>query len=150
MAKLTPAEKQKRYRDHKKVTKVTGNAPEKVTRVTEDNPQNVTEQDAEQLVDVLEAQLEAMMDPTVDLLPHPLDVYSESRWSFLQSRGHIWNPERRRSFRPDGIMGVTVPGDPGYEVDLDDLQVDPSKTTVRYGSDGSVEINEVARLGMVG
>ena len=114
MAKLTPAEKQKRYRARKS----NGNAPEKVTRVTEDNPQNVTEQDAEQLVDVLEAQLEAMMDPTVDLLPHPLDVYSESRWSFLQSRGHVWDSERRRSFRSDGIMGVTVPGDPGYGVAL--------------------------------
>ena len=117
MAKLTPAEKQKRYRDHKKVTKVTGNAPEKVTRVTEDNPQNVTEQDAEQLVDVLEAQLEAMMDPTVDLLPHPLDVYSESRWSFLQSKGYKWDESWGMAVGGSGcglVMGVTVPGDPGY------------------------------------
>ena len=45
----------------------------------------------------------------------PLDVYSESRWEFLQSRGHVWNPERQCSVRPDGVIGVTVPGDPGYE-----------------------------------
>ncbi|MHC4335720.1 MAG: hypothetical protein ACYSUV_18510 [Planctomycetota bacterium] len=49
----------------------------------------------------------------------PLDVYSEQRWAFLQSRGHVWDADRRRSFRTAGkegvIMGVTVPGDPAYD-----------------------------------
>ncbi len=45
----------------------------------------------------------------------PLDVYSESRWKFLQSRGHKWDPDKQRSVRPDGVIGVTVPGDPGFE-----------------------------------
>ena len=56
--------------------------------------------------------------PTVDLLLGPLDIYSEQRWSFLQSRGHKWDADRQRSFRPGPngteIMGVTVPGDPAY------------------------------------
>ena len=44
----------------------------------------------------------------------PLDVYSEQRWSFLQSRGHVWDADRQCSVRPDGVIGVTVPGDSGY------------------------------------
>ena len=47
----------------------------------------------------------------------PLDVYSEQRWAYLQSRGHKWDATRQRSFRPGPagthIMGVTVPGDRG-------------------------------------
>ena len=45
----------------------------------------------------------------------PLDVYSPARWNFLQSRGHKWNQQRQCSVRHDGIVGVTVPGDPGYK-----------------------------------
>jgi hypothetical protein len=44
----------------------------------------------------------------------PFDVYSEQRWAFLQSRGHVWDAERRCSVRPDGVIGVTVPRDPAY------------------------------------
>ena len=51
--------------------------------------------------------------------PGPLDVYSEQRWAFLQSRGHVWDADRQRSTRsgPHGtqIIGVTVPGDPAYD-----------------------------------
>ena len=50
----------------------------------------------------------------------PLDVYSESRWAFLRSRGHVWDAGLGRSTRPAGggmIIGVTVPGDPGYDVE---------------------------------
>ena len=49
----------------------------------------------------------------------PLDVYSEQRWAFLQSRGHVWDANRQRSTRPAEhgsiVVGVAVPGDPGYE-----------------------------------
>jgi len=54
----------------------------------------------------------------------PLDVYSEHRWSFLQSQGFEWDDDRGRAYRParagevtgDGeVMGVVVPGDPGYK-----------------------------------
>ena len=48
----------------------------------------------------------------------PLDVYSAQRWSFLQSKGHVWDEARRRGVRSgpgSEIVGVTVPGDPGYE-----------------------------------
>jgi hypothetical protein len=90
---LTAAEKQRRYRDRRKVTRVT------------ETEQSVTE-------------------PSVTVTG-PLDVYSESRWSFLQSRGHVWDPDRQRSFRPDGVMGVTVPGDPGYRTTLTPGKVYP-------------------------
>jgi len=50
------------------------------------------------------------------LCPGPLDVYSEQRWAFLQSRGHVWDADRQRSTRPGPqIIGVVVPGDPAYE-----------------------------------
>jgi hypothetical protein len=48
----------------------------------------------------------------------PLSVYSPSRWAFLQSKGHVWDADRQRSFRPapgGHVMGVTVPGDPAYD-----------------------------------
>ena len=45
----------------------------------------------------------------------PLDVYSEHRWQYLQSRGHKWDSALCRSVRPDGVVGVTVPGDPAYD-----------------------------------
>ncbi|HIJ71157.1 MAG TPA: hypothetical protein HPP87_07315 [Planctomycetes bacterium] len=47
----------------------------------------------------------------------PLDVYSEHRWAFLQSRGHVWEGHRSTRPGPHGstIIGVTVPGDPAYE-----------------------------------
>ena len=86
---LTAAEKQKRYRERKKVT-----------RVTVTNKPSVTEQ--------------LKSDKPIG----PLDVYSSQRWSFLQSRGHVWNQDRQRSFRPaehgSRGLGVTVPGDPAY------------------------------------
>lgn len=49
----------------------------------------------------------------------PLDIYSEQRWAFLQSRGHKWDADRQRSTRPAEhgsiVIGVTVPGDPAYQ-----------------------------------
>ena len=53
----------------------------------------------------------------------PLDIYSERRWSFLRSQGFEWDGNRCRAFRPSKpgeitghgeVMGVVVPGDPGY------------------------------------
>jgi len=47
----------------------------------------------------------------------PLDVYSESRWSFLQSKGYKWDESWGMAVGGSGcglVMGVTVPGDPGY------------------------------------
>jgi hypothetical protein len=89
MAK-TDAERMREYRRRKR------NA-ESVTGVTE-TERNVTE-------------------PEGDVMG-PLDVYSEQRWAFLQSRGHVWDAARQRSFRrgPHGsqIRGVTAPGDPAY------------------------------------
>ena len=102
----TQAEYQKAYRKRKKLTRKTNasltNAPETNAPSLQPDPP---------CVETVPESSESTAAPAVG----PLDVYSESRWSFLQSRGHVWNPERRRSFRPDGIMGVTVPGDPGYE-----------------------------------
>lgn len=51
------------------------------------------------------------------LVTGPLSVYSEHRWAYLQSLGHVWDESRQRSTRPDGprtVVGVTVPGDPAY------------------------------------
>lgn len=45
----------------------------------------------------------------------PLDVYSVARWAYLQDGGHVWVEQRGRSGRPDGLIGVTVPGDPAYK-----------------------------------
>lgn len=58
--------------------------------------------------------------PDLELAPEPaesgpLSVYSAYRWEYLQSKGHIWDADRQRSYRPDGICGVPVPGDPAYE-----------------------------------
>ena len=56
--------------------------------------------------------------PTVTPITGPLGVYSAQRWSFLQSKGHVWDEARRRGVRSgpgSEIVGVAVPGDPGYE-----------------------------------
>jgi hypothetical protein len=62
----------------------------------------------------------------------PLDVYSESRWSYLQSRGHVWDAARQRSFRPaehgTRVMGVTVPGDPAYDGIVDRTKLQAAAT----------------------
>ncbi|KKN77681.1 hypothetical protein LCGC14_0358070 [marine sediment metagenome] len=85
---MTQAEKQAAYRARKS-NKVT---PPIVTSVTEG---------------VLPA------DSVLD----PLDVYSESRWTYLQSRGYVWFPSLQRGRKSDHTLGVVVPGDPAYEGD---------------------------------
>lgn len=57
-----------------------------------------------------QAQLKQDMDATI----RPLDIYSEQRWKNLQSRGHVWDQDKQRGVRLDGIIGVPVPGDPAY------------------------------------
>lgn len=67
-----------------------------------------------------------------DLLANtPYDIYSESRWKFLQSRGYIWDVSRQRAFKPDGTMGVTVPGDPAYESEPGVCRTCSDKTQIK-------------------
>ena len=103
MAK-TAAEKQKAYRDRKR----NGNAPNTVTRVTKRETGNAVDNICVELV------AENTGLPLGPDRLSPLDVYSEQRWTFLQSRGHVWDADRQCSVRPDGVIGATVPGDPGY------------------------------------
>jgi hypothetical protein len=64
------------------------------------------------------------MDSNEPKVLGPLDVYSERRWVFLQSRGYEWYADRLGEVKcgvaiknlggPGQLFGVTVPGDPGY------------------------------------
>ena len=51
----------------------------------------------------------------------PLDVYSESRWKFLQEQGYVWDESSSATGNAVRKVGnamvgfaVPVPGDPGY------------------------------------
>lgn len=45
----------------------------------------------------------------------PLDVYSEQRWTYLQSQGYVWYPSLDRGWhKVKKLIGVPVPGDPAY------------------------------------
>lgn len=98
-------ERQQRYRDKAKgvtpsVTKPIQNVtvePENVTRVTESNIEEPTGQKP-------------------NLRSAPLEIYSEHRWQFLQARGYVWDESRGRAYHHERkLVGVTVPGDPGYK-----------------------------------
>ena len=69
-------------------------------------------------------------EPTYADVLAPLDVYSPARWAYLQSRGHKWDADRQRSFRPAGVVGVPVPGDPAYQGVADGVRPAPAGITV--------------------
>ena len=54
----------------------------------------------------------------------PLDVYSEQRWAYLQSKGYVWDESSRRGVSTVSgtlatiVVGVTVPGDPAYAMPI--------------------------------
>ena len=46
----------------------------------------------------------------------PLSVYSDRRWAYLKDKGYVWVESLHRAYSVSGlVMGVTVPGDPGYK-----------------------------------
>lgn len=44
----------------------------------------------------------------------PLSVYAVDRWARLQMRDYVWDVDKQLAVRPDGVVAVTVPGDPAY------------------------------------
>ena len=100
----TQAEYQKAYRKRKKLTRKT-NAPETNAPSLQPDPP---------CVETVPESSESTAAPAVG----PLDVYSEQRWSFLQSKGYKWDESWGMAVGGSGcglIMGVTVPGDPAYQ-----------------------------------
>lgn len=133
MAK-TAAEKQAAYRERAKHRTAmecrqreagsnadgNGNAPKTVTRVTESVTDYSCQKCGEELTDDTLRMLAGINPVTCKrCLCVPLDVYSEQRWSFLQSRGYAWDADRQRGVIEicEGAckIAVTVPGDPAYD-----------------------------------
>ena len=121
----TAAERSKAYRDAKR----DGVTEETVTRVTKDNEPTVTKCKTcggpvqhPKVVKCLTCCTGEKL-PAPEPTPEPADagplsVYSDSRWEYLRSLGHVWDADRQLSTRTDGprtIIGVTAPGDPGYK-----------------------------------
>ena len=118
MAK-TAAERAKKYRLHKAEAMQAEQRHESVTAVNEP----VTAEIRDESVTETKCDAPSLMGAVPGDPIGPLDIYSEQRWSYLQSMGHVWDADRQRSTRPaksnecavDGeIIGVTVPGDPAY------------------------------------
>jgi hypothetical protein len=117
MAK-TAAERAREYRRRKRDAAL-GEVRDAVTDALEKRHETVTqtERDAPSVTyNGGQTQDEYVASSTIACTP--FDVYSEARWSYLQSRDHVWDADRQRSFRPaehgTKVMGVTVPGDPAY------------------------------------
>lgn len=117
---MTAAEMQKDYRARQKAKKLTesANAPQPNAPLTE--KESVSAMSAVEALQ-LTNEIKEMEKELHALAIGPLDVYSERRWAFLQSRGHTWDQDRQRSIRqdtsqPNGyVVGVVVPGDPAYQ-----------------------------------
>ena len=129
MAK-TQAEKQKAYRDRKRNAPVTNSNSNAPVTVEGNAPHCRTCGGPVQHPKVVKClkcctgspappnTIAEQVDRDIHEPVGPLDIYSEHRWAYLQSRGHTWDAGRQRSTRPAGadvIVGVTVPGDPAYK-----------------------------------
>jgi hypothetical protein len=131
MAK-TDAERAREYRRRKRDAAL-GEVRDAVTDALEKRHETVTQNECDAPSVTHPNTIAEQVERDIHEPVGPLDVYSESRWSYLQSRGHVWDADRQRSFRPaehgTRVMGVTVPGDPAYDgiVDRAKLQAEASE-----------------------
>ncbi len=104
MAK-TAAEKQKAYRDKKRIKEVND-----LARELRGNAPGVT--------GAIPIAVLAEVDRACgDKLDHgPLSVYSPARWAVLEELGYAWKEDKNRAYTyPGDAEAVPRPGDPAYQ-----------------------------------